>query len=103
MQCQKIAYRHEKFDVMDKSMHDSEKMWKEFRKFSETRAPRSTIDEKISASEWKTHFETLHSENREQVVPVIVENRPTKTLNKYNLLYKQPRIFILSLFIFSHI
>ena len=59
----KCAYRQDKFDLIDKSLHDSEKMWKEFHKFSEIRAPRSTIDEKISASEWKTHYETLHSEN----------------------------------------
>ena len=50
--------------------------------FSETRIPISTNGGKISATDWKKHFENLHSENREQVAPVIPENRPYKALNK---------------------
>ena len=78
----RTAFREDTFAKMNDSLHDGEKMWDEFRKFSETRSPKSGIDEKISAMEWKTHFENLHTENREQAVPMMVENRPSKSLNK---------------------
>ena len=65
MQCQKTAFRQEKFYLMTKALYDSEEMWKEFRNFSETRIPISTNGDKISATDWKKHFENLHSENRE--------------------------------------
>ena len=54
-----------------------------FQKFkSENRLPKSTVTEKISAKDWKLHFENLHSESRDQVIPLITENALSKSLNK---------------------
>ena len=40
------------------------------------------VTEKISAQKWKNHFKNLHSESRDQSIPLIAENTPSKVLNK---------------------
>jgi hypothetical protein len=75
------AFRQEKFDNMDKALFDNEELWKQFKNFSENRMPKSTVSEKISAQNWKNHFQKLHSETRDQP-PFIAENNPSKSLNK---------------------
>ena len=76
------AFRHEKFDNMDKAIFENEELWKQFKNFSENRMPKSTVSEKISAENWKNHFQNLHSETRDQSIPLIAENNPAKSLNK---------------------
>ena len=78
----KSNFRQEKFENMDKALSDSEELWKNFKSFSENRLPKSTVTEKISAKDWKSHFENLHSESRDQAIPLITENAPSKSLNK---------------------
>ena len=78
----RAAFREESFKDMQKSIHDSENLWKKFKTFSECRVPKSTVTEKITADEWKNHFQKLHTESREQKVPLIAENSPTESLNK---------------------
>ena len=75
------AFRQEKFDNMDKALFDNEELWKQFKSFSENRMPKSTVSEKISAQDWKNHFQKLHSETRDQSSPLIAENNPSKCLN----------------------
>ena len=67
---------------MDKALSDNEELWKQFKNFSENRMPKITVSEKISAKNWKNHFEKLHSETREQSIPLIEENKPSKSLKK---------------------
>ena len=44
---------------------------KNFKSFSENRLPKSTVTaEKIYAKDWKSHFENLHSESRDQEIPL---------------------------------
>ena len=67
---------------MDKALSDSEELWKQFKSFGENRMPKSAVTGKISADDWKSHFENLHSESRDQEIPLIAENIPSKSLNK---------------------
>ena len=67
---------------MDKALSDSEELWKQFKIFGENRMPKSAVTGKISAEDWKSHFENLHSESRDQDIPLIAENIPSKSLNK---------------------
>ena len=71
-------------DNTDKALSDNEEPWKQFKNFSENRMPKSTVSEKISAQNWKNHFQKLHSETRENLgsIPLIAENKPSKSLNK---------------------
>ena len=78
----KSSFRQEKFDSMDKALSDSDELWKQFKSFAENRMPKSAVTAKISAEDWKSHFENLHSESRDQEIPLIVENIPSKSLNK---------------------
>ena len=71
-----------KFDSMDKALSDSDELWKQFKSFAENRMPKSAVTAKISAEDWKSHFENLHSESRDQEIPLIAENTPSKSLNK---------------------
>ena len=82
MQVKKTAFRQQNFDSMDKALSYNEELWKNLKNFSETRMPKSTVTEKISAQKWKNHFKNLHSENREQSIPLIAENTPSTILNK---------------------
>ena len=50
------AFRQEKFDTMDKALFDNEELWKQFKNFSEIGMPKSKVSEKISAQDWKNHF-----------------------------------------------
>ena len=43
---------------------------------------KTSVTDKISAKDWKFHFENLHYEAREQETPLIAENIPSKSLNK---------------------
>ena len=63
-------------------MDDSSDFWKKYKNFSENRLPKSTFDDNISPSEWKNHFENLHTEKRDQTIPNFVEKQPSKSLNK---------------------
>ena len=82
MQIKKICLSPKKFYNMDKALFDNEELWKQFKNFSENRMPKSTVSEKISTHDWKNHFQKLHSENRDQAIPLIAENNPSKSLNK---------------------
>ena len=64
------------------SVNDNEELWKQFKHFSENRMPKCTASEKISAQNWKNHFQNLHSETRHRSIPLIAENNPSKSLNK---------------------
>ena len=83
------AFRQEKFDNMDKALFDNEELWKQFKNFREPNA-KNTVSEKISAHDWKNHFQKLHSENRDQAISLIAENNPSESLNKP---YKMKELF----------
>ena len=70
---------------MDKALSDNEDLWKQFKNFSENPMPKSTVSEKISAKNSKNHFEKLHSETRDQLIPLIAQNKPSKSLNYFQL------------------
>ena len=76
------AFRQEKFDNMEKAIFDNEELWKQFKHFNENRMTKCTASEKISAQNWKNHFQNLYSETRDQSIPLIAENNPSKSLNK---------------------
>ena len=78
----KSMFLNKTFDGLNTALHDTENFWKEFRQFSDKRLPNTTITDKISADEWKKYFETLHTENRDQKIPHIVESTPNVELNK---------------------
>ena len=63
-------------------MDDSSDFWKKYKSVSKNRLPKSTVDDNISPSEWKNHFDSLHAENRDQTIPNFVEKQPSKSLNK---------------------
>ena len=64
------------------NLSDSDELWKQFKSFAENRMPKNAVTAKISAEDWKSHFENLHSESRDQEIPLIAENTPSKALNK---------------------
>ena len=70
------------FKSIENSLDDSGEFWKKYKYFSENKMPNSSVDDNITSSKWKNHFETLHTENRNQNIPSFVENKPTKSLNK---------------------
>ena len=78
----KSMFLNKTFDGLNTALHDTENFWKEFRQFSDKRLPNTTITDKISADEWKKYFETLHTENRDQKIPHILESTPNVELNK---------------------
>ena len=78
----KSSFLKETFDGMSTALNDTENFWKEFRKFSDKRLPKSTITDKISANDWKSYFESLHTENRDQNIPHLVERAPNEELNR---------------------
>ena len=78
----KSSFRQKTIESMDKVLSDNDELWKQFKSFSETRLPKNTVTEKNSAQDWKSHFENLHSESRDQETPLIAENTPTMSLNK---------------------
>ena len=81
-QSKKSSFLKDTFDGMNTALNDTENFWKDFRKFSDKRLPKSTITDKISANDWKSYFESVHTENREQNIPHLVEKAPNEELNK---------------------
>ena len=78
----RTSFRQDSFDKMNKMINNSEELWKNFKSFSENRKPKNQVTDKISAEDWLNHFKNLHTEFRNQTIPVIVENKPTDSLNK---------------------
>ena len=54
---------------MDKPLSDSDELCKQFKSFGENRIPKSAVTGKISAEDWKSRLENLHSESRDKEIP----------------------------------
>ena len=78
----RAGFSNKTFENMENAIDHNEELWKQFKTFSETRLPKATVTEKIHANSWKAHFQKLHTETRNQDIPLSVENRPSKALNK---------------------
>ena len=52
---------------------------KNSKNFSEYRIPKSIISEKISAHDWKNHFQKLNSETMDESIPLIAGNNLSKS------------------------
>ena len=67
---------------MDKALSDNEELWKQLKILVRIKCQKVNFQEKSPLKIGKNLFEKLHSETREQSIPLIAENKHSKSLNK---------------------